>query len=59
MIKSTGERLIRLDLQALGLPGKASRDQMEDWFEVAHEWITRGFVDITAPKLHELWGRTL
>jgi uncharacterized protein (TIGR04255 family) len=59
VVTSTGERLIRLDLQALGLPSDPPESQMDDWFELAHEWITRGFADITAPKLHEIWGRTL
>jgi uncharacterized protein (TIGR04255 family) len=59
VVKSTGEHLVRLDLQAVGLPSAAPEAQMDDWFELAHEWITRGFADVTAPKLHQIWGRTL
>jgi uncharacterized protein (TIGR04255 family) len=59
LVKSTGERLVRLDLQATGLPNDAPEEHMHDWFETAHEWITRGFADITAPELHEVWERKL
>jgi uncharacterized protein (TIGR04255 family) len=59
VLTATGERLVRLDLQAVGLPGGSPESHMEEWFELAHEWITRGFADITAPELHGIWGRTL
>jgi uncharacterized protein (TIGR04255 family) len=59
VLTSTGERLVRLDLQAVGLPGDSPQTLMGDWFELAHEWITRGFADVTAPSLHAIWGRAL
>lgn len=59
VLTATGERLVRLDLQAVGLPSDAPESQMGEWFELAHEWITRGFADVTAPQLHKIWGRTL
>jgi uncharacterized protein (TIGR04255 family) len=59
IVKSTREALVRLDLQAVGLPSDAPESRMDEWFGLAHEWITRGFSDITVPELHEIWGRTL
>jgi uncharacterized protein (TIGR04255 family) len=59
VLRSTGERLVRLDLQALGAPGGKPEDQMHEWFDMAHEWVTRGFADITVPRLHKIWERTL
>ena len=58
-VKATSEQVVRVDLQATGLPGESPEDNMNDWFDVAHEWITRGFVDATTPELHAIWGRTL
>jgi uncharacterized protein (TIGR04255 family) len=45
---------VRLDLVARGY----SAAGMDEWFEVAHEWIVRAFADLTQPKAQrELWGR--
>ena len=54
----TGERLMRLDLTARGLPTDASESGRISWFDMAHEWITQGFADATLPELHPIWGRT-
>jgi uncharacterized protein (TIGR04255 family) len=56
-VTATGERIVRLDLQATGLPTDDPEQHMDDWFETAHEWITRGFADVTTPELHEIWER--
>jgi uncharacterized protein (TIGR04255 family) len=38
--------------------GQASATySMIDWFETAHEWIVRGFTDLTTEEAHRLWGR--
>lgn len=29
------------------------------WFETAHEWIVRGFTDLTTGEAHDVWGRTV
>lgn len=53
------EKLVRLDLTARGIPAGDASGVRKDWFNLAHEWITRGFADITNPTLHraETWGR--
>jgi uncharacterized protein (TIGR04255 family) len=37
---------------------KADGSDMDEWLEVAHEWIVRGFTDLTTPGAHEKWERT-
>lgn len=54
----TGESVLRLDLTARGLPKEASEQSCRQWFDLAHEWITQGFADLTTSEAHELWGRT-
>jgi uncharacterized protein (TIGR04255 family) len=57
VLMSTGERVVRLDLQAVGLPSDAPESRKDEWFELAHEWITLGFADVTSPSLHKIWKR--
>ena len=54
----TNEKGIRLDLTARGLPKDASEANCNEWFDLAHEWITHGFADITTSDAHAAWGRT-
>ena len=50
--------VIRFDLTARGIGADKSRDAMDAWFELAHEWIVRGFADLTGDKVqHKYWGR--
>ncbi len=46
-----------LELTARG-PAQSDTSDMRDWFSVAHEWIVRGFTDLTTSRAHERWGRT-
>lgn len=52
-----GEKLVSLDLTARGISKDATVGSLRHWFDTAHDWITLGFVDITAPHLHEIWGK--
>lgn len=54
--RRTGEKIVRLDLTARGLPNDPD-GQRREWFDLGHEWITRGFADITPEKLHKIWKR--
>nr|WP_249309568.1 TIGR04255 family protein [Ralstonia insidiosa] len=53
------ERPVRLELAARGISADTSDSGRRQWFDTAHEWITRGFVDVTNPKLHSdaYWKR--
>lgn len=54
----TGEKGVRLDLTARGLPKDHSDEGCEQWFDLAHHWITHSFADITTPEAHQAWERT-
>lgn len=54
-VTMTGEKIIRFDVTARGMPRSGER---RVWFDLAHEWITHGFADATSPVLHRLWKRT-
>lgn len=41
------------ELRTLGFD---SEDTVRNWFDLAHEWIVRGFTDLTTGKMHEIWG---
>jgi uncharacterized protein (TIGR04255 family) len=36
----------------------SSKFTLREWFETAHEWIVRGFTDLTTSEAHKEWGRT-
>lgn len=46
-----------LELNASGLNESADKKDFHKWFDVAHEWIVRGFTDITTPEAHQIWER--
>lgn len=50
--------LLVLELKASG-PARADADgELSTWFDLAREWIVRGFSDLTSEKMQkELWGR--
>ena len=50
--------VLRLELTARGIGTDQSLDGMQDWFDLAHEWIVRGFADITDIQIQKnVWGR--
>ncbi|MCP4602833.1 MAG: TIGR04255 family protein [Proteobacteria bacterium] len=52
---STGELAITLNLAARGTAGVLD---VHEWYKLAHEWITKGFVDLTGHDLHnKVWFR--
>lgn len=56
-VTGTGSPILRMDLTARGLPSDASREGCCQWFDLAHEWITQGFADLTDPQMHATWQR--
>jgi uncharacterized protein (TIGR04255 family) len=59
--KRTTDRVpaILLELTARGMSSDPSRSSMWSWFDMAHEWIACGFVDLTSEKIQKtLWRRT-
>ena len=55
----SGAPVLRLDLTARGLPKSTASDSCSAWFDMAHDWITHGFADITSPEVQQtVWRRT-
>jgi len=45
--------LLVYELKAIGFDND---DVVRNWFDLAHEWIVRGFTDLTTDKMHKIWG---
>lgn len=54
--KRDDKSVLVIDLTARG-PAKPDWSDMEEWFGMAHEWIVRGFTDLTSHPAHLKWGR--
>lgn len=51
--------ILLLELTVRGIGTNKSVDAMGGWFDVAHEWIVRGFADLCGKEIqHRLWRRT-
>ena len=50
--------IVQLTLTARGRPQSSDLVASLDWFDMGHEWIVRGFADITTPVMHSIWRRT-
>ena len=50
--------LIALTLTARGRPVGSGVDGVLAFFDIGHEWIVRGFADLTTNEMHTIWGRT-
>ena len=58
-VKKSGVPVLRLDLTARGMPRGRDPKSCEAWFDLAHDWITYGFADITSHAAQKsLWRRT-
>jgi len=56
--KSDKVPILILNNSAQGLGANKSLKAVWEWFEVAHEWIVRGFADLTGPKIQrDVWRR--
>jgi uncharacterized protein (TIGR04255 family) len=49
--------LLILELTARGIGESTNKDGIREWFDVAHEYIVRGFVDLTTPEVQKVWER--
>jgi uncharacterized protein (TIGR04255 family) len=46
-----------LDLTARGAPAEKTAASIFAWFDLAHEWIVRGFDEVTESEMHKAWGK--
>lgn len=51
-----GADVMLLQFTAQG-PSKQDGSDMETWLDLAHEWIVRGFTDLTSASAHKRWER--
>jgi uncharacterized protein (TIGR04255 family) len=55
---SDKKEVMQVELTARGV-AKSDYSNMDSWLEMAHEWIVRGFTEITTTDAHKKWERTL
>lgn len=57
--KADKNPVLILHNSARGLGANKSMEAVWEWFEVAHEWIVRGFADLTGSTIQKnIWKRT-
>jgi uncharacterized protein (TIGR04255 family) len=57
-VRETGQPLLLLELTVRGIGEDKSFEGMESWFDLAREWIVRGFADLTGKDIQEAtWKR--
>ena len=49
--------ILQLSMIARGAPASSDKASILEWFDLGHEWIARGFADLTSAKMHRLWQR--
>jgi uncharacterized protein (TIGR04255 family) len=49
--------LLVLELKTRGIEESARKEGIREWFDLAHEWIVRGFTDLTTPEIQKIWER--
>ena len=51
--------VLLLELTVRGIGAQKSVETMEGWFDVAHDWIVRGFADLCGKEMQDnVWRRT-
>lgn len=57
-IEEKSQKLLILELTTKGLVEQIGNGvSMRQWYDVAREWIVRGFTDITTSEMHKIWER--
>jgi uncharacterized protein (TIGR04255 family) len=56
--RSDNKEIYSFNLSARGIGSDTTTSGMREWFDMAREWIVRGFTDLTAPEIQKsAWGR--
>jgi uncharacterized protein (TIGR04255 family) len=53
------QEVIRLDLTAKGRPASTNDSELFEWLDRAHDWIVRGFAELTTIEMHKRWEREI
>lgn len=51
------KQVVQLRLTARGRPDTSEDASILEWFDLAREWIVRGFADLTSESAHAIWKR--
>jgi uncharacterized protein (TIGR04255 family) len=51
------KEIIQFQLVARGRPVSDSTADILNWLDIGHEWVVRGFSDLTSKRAHEIWKR--
>ena len=49
--------LFVLEMKTKGIAKSKSKESIREWFDLAHEWIVRGFTDLTTSEMQQIWER--
>ena len=56
--RQDAKEVLQLTLTARGRPRRPELGASLEWFDLGHEWIVRGFTDLTTAAMHTIWRRT-
>jgi len=56
--RQDAKEVLQLTLTARGRPVSPRTEDVLEWLDIGHEWIVRGFADLTTRDMHNVWGRT-
>ncbi|MBN2286957.1 MAG: TIGR04255 family protein [Tissierellales bacterium] len=51
------EPLLVFELKTLSNSELTNKESIREWFNLAHEWIVRGFTDLTTSQIQKIWER--
>lgn len=57
-LRENDERILIFTLTARGAPIGSGTDGCLRFMDIGHEWIVRGFADLTTDAMQKAWGRT-
>jgi len=49
--------ILVLELKMKGIGESTEKEAIREWFDTAHEWIVKGFTDLTTTKIQKIWER--
>ncbi|MGR3175798.1 MAG: TIGR04255 family protein [Candidatus Scalindua sp.] len=49
--------LLILILKTRGVCESPEKEAVREWFNLSHEWIVKGFTDLTTPAIQEIWEK--
>ncbi|PJA78298.1 MAG: hypothetical protein CO149_04795 [Nitrospirae bacterium CG_4_9_14_3_um_filter_51_5] len=56
---SDGKKIFNVELTARGKPNTSDVNAILEWFDIGHEWIVKGFTDLTTDHMHQIWRREI